>query len=157
MSAGIFSGRAFFGRRVALLAAVVLSLGLAACEGEVINRGWQVDDRALEQIKPGVSAESVLLVMGTPSTVSTVGGKTYYYVSQRLTRRFQFMGESLQDQRVIAVYLDARNKVARVANFGIQDGQIIDFVSRTTPTSGDEITILRQLFRAANLFSPPAL
>jgi outer membrane protein assembly factor BamE (lipoprotein component of BamABCDE complex) len=144
----------FFGRRSALVAAAVLSLGLAACEGEVINRGWQVDDRALDQVKPGVSAESVLLVMGTPSTVSTVGGKTYYYVSQRLTRRFQFMGERLQDQRVIAVYLDAKNKVARVANFGLQDGQIIDFVTRTTPTSGDEITILRQLFRAANLFAP---
>jgi outer membrane protein assembly factor BamE (lipoprotein component of BamABCDE complex) len=144
----------FFGRRGALVAAAVLSLGLAACEGEVINRGWQVDDRALDQVKPGVSAESVLLVMGTPSTVSTVGGKTYYYVSQRLTRRFQFMNERLQDQRVIAVYLDAKNKVARVANFGLQDGQIIDFVTRTTPTSGDEITILRQLFRAANLFAP---
>lgn len=147
----------FFGRRVALAVVAALSLGLAACEGEVINRGWQIDDRALEQIKPGVSAESVLLVMGTPSTTSTVGGKTYYYVSQRLTRRLQFMGESLQDQRVIAIYLDAKNKVSRVANFGIQDGQIIDFVSRTTPTGGDELTVLRQLFRAANLFAPPAL
>jgi outer membrane protein assembly factor BamE (lipoprotein component of BamABCDE complex) len=147
----------FFGKRGALALAAILSLGLAACEGEVINRGWQVDDRALEQVKPGVAAESVLLVMGTPSTVSTVGGKTYYYVSQRLTRRFQFMSERIQDQRVIAVYLDAKNKVSRVANFGIQDGQIIDFSTRTTPTSGDEITILRQLFRAANLFAPPAL
>ncbi|MGL5115817.1 MAG: outer membrane protein assembly factor BamE, partial [Beijerinckiaceae bacterium] len=88
-----------------IAAALVASLGLSACEGEVINRGWQVDDRGLEQIKPGASAEQVLLVLGTPSTVSTVGGKTYYYVSQRLTRQFQFMGESLKDQRVVAVYI----------------------------------------------------
>jgi outer membrane protein assembly factor BamE (lipoprotein component of BamABCDE complex) len=150
------SGR-FFGRRGALAAAAALSLGLAACEGEVINRGWQIDDRALDQIKPGASAEQVLLVMGTPSTVSTVGGKTYYYVSQRLTRRFQFMDERIQDQRVVAVYLDQKNKVARVANFGLQDGQIIDYVSRTTPTAGEETTVLKQLFRAANLFAPPPL
>jgi outer membrane protein assembly factor BamE (lipoprotein component of BamABCDE complex) len=150
------SGR-FFGRRGAMIAAAVLSLGLAACEGEVINRGWVPDDRALEQIKAGASAEQVLLVMGTPSTVSTVGGKTYYYVSQRLTRRFAFMTERIQDQRVVAVYLDAKNKVARVANFGIQDGAIFDFVSRTTPTGGEEVTIVRQLLRAANLFSPPQL
>jgi outer membrane protein assembly factor BamE (lipoprotein component of BamABCDE complex) len=147
----------FFARRGALIAAAALSLGLAACEGEVINRGWVPDDRALEQIKPGASAEQVLLVMGTPSTVSTVGGKTYYYVSQRLTRRFSFMAESIQDQRVVAVYLDAKNKVARVANFGLQDGQVFDFVSRTTPTGGDEVTIVRQLLRAANVFSPPSL
>jgi len=143
-----------FMRRAALAAVMGASLGLAACEGEIINRGWQQDDRALEQIKPGSSAEQVLLVLGTPSTVSTVGGKTYYYVSQTLTRRFQFMTESLKDQRVVAVYLDDKNKVSRVANFGIQDGQIFDFVSRTTPSGGDELTILRQLFRASNILQP---
>jgi outer membrane protein assembly factor BamE (lipoprotein component of BamABCDE complex) len=143
-----------FAKRSALVAVVGLSLGLAACEGEVINRGWQQDDRALEQIKPGASAEQVLLVLGTPSTVSTVGGKTYYYVSQRLSRRFQFMAERIDDQRVVAVYLDQKNKVSRVANFGLQDGQLFDFISRTTPTAGDEITVLRQLFRASNLFAP---
>ncbi|MGL5138608.1 MAG: outer membrane protein assembly factor BamE [Beijerinckiaceae bacterium] len=137
-----------------IAAALVASLGLSACEGEVINRGWQVDDRGLEQIKPGASAEQVLLVLGTPSTVSTVGGKTYYYVSQRLTRQFQFMGESLKDQRVVAVYIDAKNKVSRVANFGIQDGVVFDFISRTTPTAGEEITLLRQLLRASNILAP---
>jgi outer membrane protein assembly factor BamE (lipoprotein component of BamABCDE complex) len=144
-------------RKGFLSLAVAATLALGACESEVINRGWQMDDRALEQIKPGASAEQVLLVLGTPSTVSTVGGKTYYYVSQRLTRRFQFMGERLEDQRVIAVYIDAKNRVSRVANFGLQDGQMFDFISRTTPTSGDEVTILRQLFRAANLFAPTPL
>jgi outer membrane protein assembly factor BamE (lipoprotein component of BamABCDE complex) len=134
--------------------ALVVSLSLAGCEGEVINRGWQIDEKALEQIKPGASAEQVLLVMGTPSTVSTVGGKTYYYVSQRLTRRVQFMGEKLEDQRVVAVYLDPKNKVSRVANFGIQDGAVFDFISRTTPAGGEELSVLRQLFRASNLLAP---
>jgi len=143
-----------FVKRTALAAVMGASLGLAACEGEIINRGWQQDERALEQIKPGSSAEQVLLVLGTPSMVSTVGGKTYFYVSQKLTRRFQFMNETIQDQRVIAVFLDDKNKVSRVANFGIQDGQIFDFVSRTTPSGGDELTILRQLFRVSNILQP---
>jgi outer membrane protein assembly factor BamE (lipoprotein component of BamABCDE complex) len=143
-----------FAKRTALAAVMGASLGLAACEGEIINRGWQQDERALEQIKPGSSAEQVLLVLGTPSMVSTVGGKTYFYVSQKLTRRFQFMNETIQDQRVIAVFLDDKNKVSRVANFGIQDGQIFDFVSRTTPSGGDELTILRQLFRVSNILQP---
>jgi outer membrane protein assembly factor BamE (lipoprotein component of BamABCDE complex) len=143
-----------FAKPSSLAAMIALSLTLAACEGEVINRGWQIDDKALEQIKPGASAEQVLLVMGTPSTVSTVGGKTYYYVSQRLTRRMQFMGEKLEDQRVVAVYLDAKNKVSRVANFGVQDGVVFDFISRTTPSGGEELSILRQIFRASNLLAP---
>ena len=141
-------------KRGALAAAIAGSLGLAACEGEIINRGWVQDDRALEQIRPGASAEQVILVLGTPSTVSTVGGKTYYYVSQRLSRRFQFMNERIDDQRVVAVYLDNKNKVSRVANYGMQDGAIFDFISRTTPSGGEELSVLRQLFRASNLFAP---
>jgi len=141
-------------RRATLGVALAASLGLAACESEVINRGWVQDDRALDQIKPGASAEQVVLVLGTPSTVSTVGGKTYYYVSQKLSRRFAFMTERIDDQRVVAVYLDPKNKVSRVANYGMQDGAIFDFISRTTPSGGEELSILRQLFRAANLFSP---
>jgi outer membrane protein assembly factor BamE (lipoprotein component of BamABCDE complex) len=93
-------------------------------------------------------------VLGTPSTVSTVGGKTYYYVSQRLTRQFQFMGERLRDQQVVAVYIDPKNKVSRVANYGLQDGVVFDFISRTTPTAGEEITLLRQLLRASNILAP---
>ncbi len=143
-------------RTIGLALTLGATLGLAACEGDVINRGWQIDDKGLEQIRPGAAAEQVLLVLGTPSTVSTVGGKTYYYVSQRLTRRFQFMGESLQDQRVVAIYIDNKNKVSRVANFGLQDGVLFDFISRTTPTGGEEITILRQIFRLSNLLGPPA-
>jgi outer membrane protein assembly factor BamE (lipoprotein component of BamABCDE complex) len=133
---------------------LALAAGLAACEPEIINRGYQADDRSLEQIRPGASAEQVVLVLGTPSTVATVGGKVYYYVSQRLERRFQFMGETIRDQRVIAVYLDGRNKVERVANYGIQDGQVFYFISRTTPTGGEELSILRQLLRASNLSVP---
>jgi outer membrane protein assembly factor BamE (lipoprotein component of BamABCDE complex) len=143
-----------FAKRGALAVVLGLSLGLAACEGETINRGWQQDERALDQIKPGASAQQVLLVLGTPSTVSTVGGKTYYYVSQTLSRRFAFMNESIRDQRVVAVYLDGKDKVARVANFGMQDGQIFDFISRTTPSAGEDLTVLKQIFRASNLLAP---
>lgn len=143
------------GRSGLMFAVVAATLALSACEGEVINRGWQIDERALDQIKPGASAEQVLLVLGTPSTVATVGGKTYYYVSQRLTRRFQFMNERLQDQRVVAVSIDQKNKVSRVANYGLQDGVVFDFISRTTPTAGEELTLVRQLLRVSNILALP--
>jgi outer membrane protein assembly factor BamE (lipoprotein component of BamABCDE complex) len=132
----------------------LLALGVAACEPEVINRGHQFDDRALDQIRPGASAQQVLLVLGTPSTVATVGGKVYYYISQRLDRRFQFMGETIRDQRVVAVYIGRGDKVERVANYGLQDGVVFDFITRTTPSGGEELSILRQLLRASNLTVP---
>ncbi len=128
-------------------AALAALLFLGACGGESMTRGYIADEQALAQIKPGSSAEQVVLVMGTPSTVSTVGGKTYYYISQQISRRFQFLSPSITDQRVLVVSLDKNNKVERLANYGEQDGKIFDFISRTTPSGGTELSLVRQLLR----------
>ena len=123
-------------------------LALAACEAPTRPRGYVIDDAAIAQVKPGSSAEQALLVLGTPSTVATVGGKTYYYISQLGSQRFQFMQESVTDQRVLAVYIDGKNKVERIANYGIEDGKIFDFITRTTPSGGADLTLLRQILKA---------
>jgi outer membrane protein assembly factor BamE (lipoprotein component of BamABCDE complex) len=51
------------------------------------------------------------------------------------------------DQRVIAVYFDNDRKVKRVAEYGLKDGKIFDFISRTTPTGGADLSLLNGLFR----------
>jgi outer membrane protein assembly factor BamE (lipoprotein component of BamABCDE complex) len=127
--------------------ALALSLLGACADQSPGQRGWVLDDKALDQIKPGSSAEQVVLVLGTPSTTSTVGGKTYYYISQKVKQPMLFMEEKITDQRVVAVYLDKNNKVERVANYGLKDGVIFDFISRTTPTTGNDNSVLGSLFR----------
>ena len=141
-------------RRVPALAALVSALAVAACSNapihgmtQTINRGYVLDEKALDQIKPGVAAETVVTVLGTPSTTSTVGGKTYYYISQKISQPALFMEEKITDQRVVAIYLDGKNKVERVANYGLKDGVVFDFVSRTTPTGGADASFIASLFR----------
>ena len=56
------------------------------------------------------------------------------------------MNSSVIDQKVLAVYFDENSQVAQIANYGLQDGQIFDFVSRTTPTGGKDFSFLSQLF-----------
>ena len=85
--------------------------------------------------------------MGTPSTVATLNGEVFYYISQRSERPVAFMNQSVVDQRVIAVYFDKNRQVRRLANYGLQDGRIFDFISRTTPTSGQELSYLTPLFK----------
>jgi outer membrane protein assembly factor BamE (lipoprotein component of BamABCDE complex) len=126
--------------------AIGLSIFVAGCAEEQFNRGYVIDNSLLSQIKVGSSAEQVVLVLGTPSTVSTVGGQTYYYISQRASRSFAFQNPSVSDQQVVAIYLNKGNRVDKIANYGLQDGVVFDFVSRTTPSGGEETSFLRQLF-----------
>ena len=61
---------------------VALAILLGGCFSQTINRGYVMPPGALEQIPIGASQEQVLIVLGTPSTVATVSGEAFYYISQ---------------------------------------------------------------------------
>ncbi len=140
---------------VRLAAATLLASSVAGCTGgETFQRGYIVDEQAIAKVRKGMSGEQVLTTLGTPSTVSTVGNKSWYYISQKSARRFQFMPESVVDQTVTAVYFDNSLRVERIALYGLQDGQVFDFISRTTPSGGQETSFLGQLFKGGSSFNP---
>jgi len=131
----------------ALAAIALVSAVLAGCTGEQFQKGYILPPGALEQLPIGASQDQVLIVMGTPSTVATLNGEVFYYISQRSERPVAFMNQKVVDQRVIAIYFDKKRQVQRLANYGLQDGKIFDFISRTTPTSGQELSYLTPLFK----------
>jgi outer membrane protein assembly factor BamE (lipoprotein component of BamABCDE complex) len=135
-------------RQPARWRAAVLLLGilLGGCITQTYQRGYLVPEGALEQIPLGASQEQVLIVLGTPSTVATISGEVFYYISQR-TEQTSFLPQREVDRRVVAVYFDKSRKVERLANYGIKDGKIFDYISRTTPSGGQEQNALSYLFK----------
>lgn len=142
------------GTAAALLAAMALGgCGDAMVSGtgtsisgitRTYQRGYVLAEGALDQVPVGSSQEQVLLVLGTPSTVATVNGDAFFYISQT-TQKVAFLKPEVTEQKVLAVYFDKNKRVTRVAQYGLKDGKIFDFVSQTTPTSGEELSLIRQL------------
>lgn len=124
------------------------ALVLAACDSNVIKHGVQFHDGDLQQIQPGMSQEQVRMNLGTPSTTAVVGtSQAYYYISSTATQT-SFMLPTEQDRQVIAVYFSEAGTVERVANYGMKDGRVFDYVSRTTPApGGKDDGVIKQLFR----------
>ena len=133
-------------RPLAIAAALTLGLALGGCFTQTYQRGYVLADGALEQIPLGAPQEQVLITLGTPSTVATVSGEVFYYISSR-TEQTSFLPEKTVDQRVVAVYFDKNRRVQRIANYGLQDGKIFDSVTRTTPTAGQELSYLTYVFK----------
>jgi outer membrane protein assembly factor BamE (lipoprotein component of BamABCDE complex) len=136
-----------------MILALSLAAGLGGCIGfdGDFDRGYQIDEKTYAQVKIGATTkEQVLALMGTPSTTSTIGGDAWYFIGQKMHRALAFMPVQMEDQNVLAVYFGKGGKVERIANYGMKDGQIFDFVSRTTPTGGQEPNFLRNMFN--NLF-----
>jgi outer membrane protein assembly factor BamE (lipoprotein component of BamABCDE complex) len=139
-----------------LAAAGLAAASLGGCLGYdgVVNRGAVFDQRKLAQVKQGMPAPQVLSILGTPSTTSTVGGDAWYYVSQRTERDLAFMQPKVTDQHVAAVYFDKDKKVQRIADYGLEDGKAIDFLSRTMPTPGAESNLVTGMLKAVSSVSP---
>ena len=135
-----------------VFAAVLLALLVSGCFTNIYQRGYIFDETSLEQVPVGSSQDQVLLVLGTPSTVATVSGEAFYYISQK-AQKTAFMPAEVVDQRVLAVYFDPERRVTRIANYGLKDGKVFDFISRTTATGGEELSFLTQIFKGLN-FNP---
>ena len=85
-------------------------------------------------------------MLGTPSTVATVSGEVFYYISQR-QEQTSFLPPKETNRRIVAVYFDRNRKVERLADYGMKDGKIFDYVTQTTPSGGEELSYLSYMFR----------
>ena len=76
----------------AIFLAATLALPLAGCIGYDgdLQTGYVMDSRLLEQVRTGSSAEQVLVVLGSPSTTSTIGGSAWYYISSKTSQSLAF-------------------------------------------------------------------
>ena len=141
--------------RLAATAMVAALAALTGCGGkspftQTYQRGYIVSEGALEQVPLGASQEQVLVVLGTPSTVATISGEVFYYISQQ-TQQAAFIPQEETYRRIVAVYFDKQRKVQRLADYSMKDGKIFDAVSRTTPSGGEELNYLRYIMRAVKL------
>ncbi|KWT71575.1 Outer membrane lipoprotein OmlA [Hyphomicrobium sulfonivorans] len=135
-------------RCLSLVGLLAGALAIAACDSNVIKHGVQFHEGDLQQVQPGMTQEQVRMNLGTPSTTAVVGtSQAYYYISSTATQT-AFMLPTEQDRQVVAVYFSPGGTVERVANYGMKDGRVFDYVSRTTPApGGKDDGIIKQLFR----------
>ncbi len=127
---------------------LALCLGVAGCSSQITKHGTQFKETDVQQLQPGMSQEQVRLSLGSPSTTATVNdGQAFYYISST-TSQTAFLSPSETNRNVVAVYFTPQGSVERVANYGLKDGKVFDFISRKTPAPGaKDQGLISQLFR----------
>lgn len=156
----IFNRKSF--RRSALLAAALAAGAISSgcttatlTPSETLTQGYVIDEEAIQLVPVGSSREQVLLALGSPSTTATLDNEVFYYISQTRVRPVAFMNPQLVDQRVLSVYFGEDGRVSQIANYGLQDGKVFDFVSRTTPTGGRDQGFIGQILSGLSGGKPP--
>lgn len=142
-----FAARAALPALRSLAAAVVAGVLLAACAETITKHGHQFQENALTQVTPGMSQEQVKTVLGSPTTTAAVGGGSAYYYISSTQGQSAFLTPKEKDRQVVAVYFGQVGAVERVAQYGLRDGKVFDYVKNETPAHAKDEGMLKALFR----------
>lgn len=137
------------------MVSISLCLALASCSPVVDTRGHTLEDADLSQIIEGQSGpEDVRALLGSPSTISTFGDTTWYYIMER-KETLGFRAAKVADQKVLAIHFDRDQKVSAIDDFTKKDGKPVQFVTKETPTEGREMGVFEQMLGNFGRFNAP--
>ncbi|MGB8363804.1 MAG: outer membrane protein assembly factor BamE [Rhizomicrobium sp.] len=133
------------------LPALALSLSatlLLGCSPVINQRGYLPDPVGEAALKIGGDTKTTIQQrLGDPSTQATFGSDTWYYISS-VQKQIAFFDPETETRSVLAIHFDKDGRVANIRHYGLKDGHVVAFETRTTPAKGRELTFLQQLFNA---------
>ncbi|MBV8976093.1 MAG: outer membrane protein assembly factor BamE [Alphaproteobacteria bacterium] len=121
---------------------------LMGCTPVVSQRGYLQDLDVEAGIDPVSDTKtSIQQRLGYPSTEATFQSDAWYYISS-VEKQIAFFHPTVESRAILAVYFDKNGKVTDIKHYTLQDGHVVDFETRETPSRGKELTFLQQLFNA---------
>jgi outer membrane protein assembly factor BamE (lipoprotein component of BamABCDE complex) len=141
-------------RRILVILTVTMALGVTvACTPRVDIRGNRPDLERVAEITPGEhSRELVEEILGSPSIKSSFGQETWFYVSSK-TETVVFLEPEVKERLVLSIRFDDEGVVKFINQLGLEDGHKVELVERISPTVGNELTLMDQIFGNFGRFS----
>jgi len=125
--------------------AVAFVVTVGGCTARKNVRGNLLTESQLATIQPGTTnRETVLRVLGPPSTEGTFDNQVWYYIG-RQEEEWAFLNPEILEQRVVALYFNERGVVEHIERYSGDDRRQVDVVERETPTSGHKIGFFEQI------------
>lgn len=124
----------------------ILMLGLSACNPTLRNHGYiPTQDKPQAVSKDSDTKASVLARLGNPSIKSTFDENTWYYLTS-VRERLAYLRPITSERTITAITFNDDGAVQKVAEYGIENGQYVNYSDRETPTRGRELSVLEQIF-----------
>lgn len=131
-----------YARPLCIMAALALT---AACDPIRRTHGYVPQEGKLASVQIGTDNKAqVAGKIGQPTTTGTFDNDEWFYISRQTVER-AFLEPKVVSQQVVAVGFNEDGVASSVDRYGIEDGKVVNLVTRTTPTRGKRLTFLQQL------------
>ncbi|NBX04181.1 MAG: outer membrane protein assembly factor BamE [Alphaproteobacteria bacterium] len=135
---------------------ILIVLMLFACSPKVDSRGYVNQVSLKEQITIGATTrDEVMAKFGSPSSQSSFGAETWYYISQR-KEGTAFLKPEVAAQQVVRIEFDGAGVVQKLEGFDEKDSKDVELVSRTTATEGHTLGFFEQILGNIGRFNSGA-
>ena len=125
--------------------ALIVLLTLSGCVKEYYNHGYSFDSDSISSIAVGKSSyDDVIDALGSPTSESTYGVKTVYYISNK-TEKTAFLDPKVVEQRVLEINFDSKGIASNINEYSTADRNKIDFASDETSIEGNRVILLEQI------------
>lgn len=129
---------------------------MASCSPIIDTRGHNEEELDLSQVVKGqTSAADVAALLGSPTSTSSFGATTWYYITAKQERVGIFAPEITQ-QRVRAIQFDDTGVVSDIRDYELKDGKQVELVEKVTPTEGHDLTMMEQMLGNLGRFNAPS-
>ncbi|MEK9733080.1 MAG: outer membrane protein assembly factor BamE [Paracoccaceae bacterium] len=120
------------------LALVLVMATLAACGGQYRNHGYMPLAEDVDALIVGVDTrDSIIEVMGVPTTGGILTEEAMYYVRSRVHHKGYVKPNEIQ-RDVLVLSFDKNQILRNVERFGIEKGKLIRLEHRVTEAPGGD-------------------
>ena len=130
---------------------------LAACGGQYRNHGYIPLAEDVDALIVGVDTrDSIIEVMGVPTTGGVLTEEAMYYVRSRVHHKGYVKPNEIQ-RDVLVLSFDKNQILRNVERFGIEKGKLIRLEHRVTEAPGGDRSILQQIIGSIGGFNPNSI
>ena len=136
---------------IKILAITAAASIISGCNPVLRTHGYvPTADAKPQEVNPETDTKSsVLARLGNPSVKSTfeedIDEDTWFYINS-VRQRYAYLRPKIEERTITAISFNEDGQVAKVAEYGVEDGRYVNFVDRKTPTRGRELSVLEQIF-----------
>lgn len=139
--------------RLAALAGLVALT--ASCAPMVRTHGYVPYQEDLDALIVGADTKGIVEeTIGRPQDVGLSDDETWYYVENTVST-LAFFAPEVTERTVLALDFDGDGVLSSINRYGLEDGRVIDLVTRVTPTDRRRRSILNQIFGNVGAVVPP--
>ena len=128
-------------------------LVLTSCTVIEETHGANLRQASIENLGSTSTKADVVNALGSPSTKSTYGAETWYYINNDQRRKIIGANEAVS-QEVLAITFNEFGTLANVETYDLDDAMQFNNADRTTKTAGHELTVVEQILGNVGRFTP---